>query len=261
MMFAWIDEIQQDNRIVGNIFEIGCHHGKSTTCLGAMVNVQDEQLCVCDLFGDQDTNISGSGSGDLEKFNHNMAPAIESGLEVRIFQKNSTTLTSEEIGGNYRFFHIDGGHNCEEALSDLKLAADSLVEKGVIVLDDPFRPEWPGVTEAFMRFLDGNSQFRAIAVGFNKLIMVRKDCAELYLEEIRLQKRREDYGLFFPWQVKELPFYGYPLLIFYVPTYLAKNSFGTLVRKMYRNHGWMSSPILRPFTSLVKTTIRNRNRK
>ena len=33
MLFAWIDEMQRRNGIAGDIFEIGCHHGKSSALL------------------------------------------------------------------------------------------------------------------------------------------------------------------------------------------------------------------------------------
>lgn len=73
MLFAWLDEIQQTNGITGDVFEIGCHHGKSTMLLGAMVQPHREKLGVCDLFGDQDANISGSGKGDSELFRRNLS--------------------------------------------------------------------------------------------------------------------------------------------------------------------------------------------
>lgn len=46
-------------------------------------------------------------------------------MKISVHQKNSTNLSVGEIGNDYRFFHIDGGHDCEETLSDLRLAADS----------------------------------------------------------------------------------------------------------------------------------------
>jgi hypothetical protein len=56
----------------------------------------------------------------------------------------------------------------EEALSDIQLAADAIVASGAIVVDDPFRPEWPGVTEAILAFLEDRTDWTAVAVGMNK---------------------------------------------------------------------------------------------
>ena len=57
---------------------------------------------------------------------------------------------------DYWFFHIDGGHNPDEALHDLHLAASSTITQAAIVIDDPLTPVWPGVAEAIFRFLDSD---------------------------------------------------------------------------------------------------------
>jgi len=174
LLFGWIDDIQKRNLVTGDLFEIGCHHGKSAQLLGHMALPATEQLAVCDLFGLQSDNVSKSGCGDLEVFLGNMRPVKELGISCKVFQKNSAELKPQEIGTNYRFFHIDGGHNPDEALADLRLAAACLGEKGVIALDDPFRTEWPGVTEALIRFLDEYDEFEAMLVGCNKILLTRK---------------------------------------------------------------------------------------
>lgn len=234
MLFAWIDEIQKSNGIGGDVFEIGCHHGKSTVCLAGMLDAGKEKLAVCDLFGDQSANISVSGSGDLDVFKRNMAAAEQAGAELQIFQKNSNALAAEEIGTNCRFFHVDGGHNCDEALSDLNLAAACTQQKGVIVVDDPFRPEWPGVTEAIIRFLDSHAEYTAIVVAFNKLVLTRRDAASLYVNELRDQRKRDSYGIGYPWHTKDLPFNNQPILIYYVPTYVKTTGLKVMARRMYR---------------------------
>jgi len=247
MLFALIDEIQSDNNVTGDVFEIGSHHGKSTVFLGSMISPETEKLCVCDLFGDQSNNLSSSGSGDLEIFNENMRLIQESGVELKVFQKNSNALSSIDIGSNYRLFHIDGGHNCDEALSDLKLAANSIIDKGVIILDDPFRIEWPGVTEALIRFLDEYSQFHAITVGFNKLILVKSIHSSLYLDIIQQAETQKVYGLSYPWHTKELPFINKSILIFYLPTYLENDKSNIFVK----------NTIFRRFIKLIKSITRN----
>jgi hypothetical protein len=245
ILFAWIDEIQKSEGITRDIFEIGCHHGKSTVLLGEMINLQKEKLCVCDIFSDQDENISRSGSGDLRAFMKNMTLVQKRRLRVKILDKNSITLTAEEIGQNYRFFHIDGGHNCDEAYSDLNLAAKTLINEGVIALDDPFRPEWPGVTEALIRFLDEKKDFRATIVGFNKLILIRDVYSHIYLKEIKKPSMRKKFNLDYPWYSKELPFNDQSLFIFYKPSYLTKISFFSIARKIYKNNQWLGKLLLR----------------
>lgn len=213
--FALVDETQRLNDVRGDIFEIGCHYGRSTFLLGQMVR-PGEKLGVCDLFDEQEANVSDSGGGNRDVFMENMKPLTENGLELRVFQGLSQNLTAPKIGENHRFFHIDGGHNADEALADLKLATQATIEKGVIVVDDPFRQDWPGVTEALIRFLDEHNDFWPIVVGFNKMILVRENHADLYISQFVDEDKREAYGFGHPWRSKKLPFLGRPMRIFYL---------------------------------------------
>ena len=232
-VFAWIDEVQKKNGVSGDIFEIGCHHGKSATLLAAMLDNKNERFAVCDLFGDQGDNVSNSGAGDLEQFEGNLAPFIKGGVRLEIHQCRSEQLSKEKIGDRYRFFHIDGGHNCDEALSDLQLAAACLVRGGAIVLDDPFRFDWPGVTEATIRFLDEHSDFTSLMVGCNKLVLVRRDAASLYADDFAQLRTREQFGFGYPWRLKQLPFNSEVIRILYIPDYRLARSPGNLLRRAY----------------------------
>jgi len=240
MLFAWIDEIQKRNNIEGDCFEIGCHHGKSAVLLASLVEPGKEKLAVCDLFGMQSGNVSRSGSGDLDAFNNNMQPLRDKGVGISVFQKNSAELSASEIGRSYRIFHVDGGHNPDEALKDLLLAADCTVESGVILLDDPFRMEWPGVTEALIRFLDEKPEFQAIMMGFNKLVLTREKWGGIYLAALDSSSQRETFGFSYPWRVKEMPFHRTVLRVFYVPDYLQRKTIGNLARWVYNKSDLMA---------------------
>lgn len=241
MLFAWIDEIQKRNNISGDCFEIGCHHGKSAVLLGALTTPGDEKLAVCDLFGQQSDNVSRSGNGDLDAFNANMSAVVKAGVEINVFQKNSAHLTPEEIGDEYRIFHVDGGHNPDEALLDLRLAAKCTVDSGVIILDDPFRMEWPGVTEALIRFLDEQPEYQAIMTGFNKVVLTRDKWSGIYLAALESTTQRENFGFGYPWRVKHMPFHKTDLRVFYVPDYLQKKSIGNLARWVYNKSDFLSA--------------------
>lgn len=240
LLFAWLDEIQKHHSVRGDCFEIGCHHGKSAVLLGALVDKEQEKLSVCDLFGMQDGNISNSGSGDFDAFKSNLSPLRQEGLNVTVFQKNSMRLTATEIGKTYRIFHVDGGHNPDEALADLLLAADCTVDSGVIILDDPFRSEWPGVTEALVRFLDRRADFQAIMVGFNKLVLVQTKFSDMYLNSLRAPKQREHFGFSYPWRIKEMPFHKSAINVLYVPDYRQAKTLGNLVRRIYHKYDWLN---------------------
>ena len=232
-LFGWVDEIQKNNNVAGDLFEIGCHHGKSAQLMGAMARPQSETLAVCDLFGMQSDNVSNSGHGDRDIFESNMQLVRDLGVSYRIFQKNSLALKQSEIGSGYRFFHVDGGHNPDEALADLKLAASCLCEHGVIALDDPFRAEWPGVTEGLIRFLDEYSDFESILVGCNKILVTRKSASALFLNQFEKQSAQDAFGFGYPWKIKSMPFHDSNLRSLYIPDYRQHKTLGNLARKIY----------------------------
>lgn len=214
-LFALIDSAQRASGVRGDLFEIGAHHGKSAVMLGAMA-AETETVGVCDIFGEQDGNASGSGSGDRASFQHNMdrfAPA----RQLRVHQCLSSDLTVKDIGP-CRFFHIDGGHLAEEARNDLQLGAEVTVDRGTIVVDDPYRIEWPGVTEAIVAFLTERTDWAPVALGFNKLVLCRRPSLELYSAAIE----SDDAWSYIDARVydrKRLPIIGTDTTIFYVPTY------------------------------------------
>ena len=148
-LFGLLDEAQRAAGVEGHLFEIGVHHGRSAVLLSQLAR-PGERLGVCDLFGEQTQNVSASGSGNRAIFEGNMAALAPGFDRLDVFATASDQLTPDRIGGPYRLFHIDGGHLREEALSDLRLAAGALHERGAIVVDDPFSVAWPGVTEGIL---------------------------------------------------------------------------------------------------------------
>lgn len=241
LLFSWIDEVQRAHSIAGHCFEIGVHRGKSAILLSHLLR-PGERLGVCDLFDEQSGNVSRSGSGDRAVFESNMERFGTARDRLAIFAKSSLALTAAEIGTGQRFFHVDGGHNADEALSDVRLAAECLVRGGVIVVDDPFRHEWPGVTEAIIRFLDERPDFSAVLVGFNKLVLVHSDSAAMYADSMDDRTTRAEFGLVYPWQLRTRTFMGRPLRIFYVPTRTNARSLRARVEQVHRSQPWSRTP-------------------
>jgi hypothetical protein len=212
-LFGLVDAVQARAGVVGDLFEIGVHHGRSAVLLCQMART-GEWVRVCDLFGAQSDNVSRSGRGDRHVFEQNIAARAPGFDALEIFEKRSDQLTREELGGPYRFFHIDGGHLAEEALGDLHLAADVLHDAGVIVLDDPFQCEWPGVTEALVQFLDGRDDFVPVALGFNKLLICKRDARRSYDEALATSWDRFSPRI---WEGRELLLTGSPVRVFVIP--------------------------------------------
>ncbi len=224
-----IDAFQKSIDVRGNVFEIGVHHGKSSV-LFANLLASGEQLNICDVFDSQEDNVSSSGKGSRSIFLENIKKYSNTEITT-IHTCLSSELSPDKIGQQYRLFHIDGGHNTDEALFDLILASKTLHEKGIIILDDPFRIEWPGVTEALLEFLKQNEDFEAIVVGFNKLLVCKKAVAKLYIDFIDNIDTRDRVGLGYPYSYKKLPFAGSELRIFYVLSSMNANGLKEVVTK------------------------------
>jgi hypothetical protein len=217
-LFALLDHVQREAGTRGDLFEIGTHHGKSAVLLCAMAQPQ-ESVGVCDLFGEQALNVSASGSGDRGVFERNVRDVVPGFDRLRVFERSSAQLSAEEVGSGQRFFHVDGGHLLEEALGDLRLAARVVHEQGVIVVDDPFRPEWPGVTEAILRFLGEEPAYVPLVMGFNKLVLVRRDARARYAEALATPELVWSYFDRHVYGSKTLPLAGEPVTIFSIPSY------------------------------------------
>jgi hypothetical protein len=183
LVIGLIDELQKQRGVCeGGIFEIGVHHGRSALFLAHLLQRPQEHLAVCDIFNPQE-NTSHSGLGDRERFMSHAQAAFGDLSFLRVYAQPSSSLTTEIMGTGYRLVHIDGGHSAAECLADLHLAADHLVPEGMIVLDDPFRIEWPGVTEALLAFLQADGQpFVPLVGGFNKIVLMRTGAVAPYAE-------------------------------------------------------------------------------
>jgi hypothetical protein len=177
-----IDHLQKASNICGNVVEIGVHHGKYFIVLKNLCAPNERAIAV-DVFEDQHLNVDGSGLGNRVMFENNIATYTD-GERISIIQNDSTLLRKSSliIEGNVRIFSIDGSHTADHTFSDLMLAADTLAEGGVIILDDLYSPHWPGVQEGFHRFMSSmHTRFSAVSIGDNKLYLCFKADHERYL--------------------------------------------------------------------------------
>ncbi len=175
-------DYHRDNGIEGSLSEIGVHHGRYFLDMAHHSNASEQMIAV-DLFEDQHLNPNkfghSSGKGDRGKFLSNIDEYGPEGLieRVTLIKGDSMTLSASDLRGGlkgFRLFSVDGGHEVHHVLNDLKLAEDTLVPGGVIVLDDFFHPGWPSVTEGlFNYFRDTHTDLKAIAYGDNKLYLTQ----------------------------------------------------------------------------------------
>jgi predicted O-methyltransferase YrrM len=178
---------QQSSNRLGSIAEIGVHHGKSFVPMAAYSG--NSKLYAIDIFENQEKNIDNSGSGDKEKFLQNLRRFSIDESRVVIDARLSSDVSASDIKnsvGLIKFFHIDGGHHFDAIVNDLELAAQSLTDDGIIVVDDMFRPEWPEVSiGAFSSDVLSRNEFVCFAIGFNKSYFCRSAYVNNYQDILK----------------------------------------------------------------------------
>ena len=152
VLITWLAERQ---RVGGNVAEIGVHHGKLFLLLH-LLRAPGERSVAIDLFERQDLNVDSSGWGDRTHFERNLDAVAGGRSDVVVLPVDSRTVNGADLldlaGGAFRLFSIDGGHTAELTEHDLGTAAGALTHGGLLILDDYFNEQWPGVSEGTTRF-------------------------------------------------------------------------------------------------------------
>lgn len=175
-----IASVQEKESIKGPVCEVGVHHGRLFILLH-LITAKNEISAAWDLFQNQHENTENSGKGDRHMLLKNLVKHGCDTARITIRAKNSLHLTSEEImetcGGRPRLFSVDGGHTAEITYNDLSIAASSLCNGGVIILDDFFNEAWPGVAEGTCRYMFENPELSAVAIVGNKIMFTNSASA------------------------------------------------------------------------------------
>lgn len=182
-----LDSAQRSKNVSGAVAEIGVHHGRLFIGLN-LLRKQGEYSVAIDVFGNQELNTDKSGKGDLEIFCKNVL-RWSSLDEVMIHQGDSTDLPVEELRrlahGDIRLFSVDGGHEDATVFSDMKLAESALARGGILIADDVFNEQWPGVVTGTLRYLNSGGELVPFAIGFNKVFFSMPEFADFYRESLR----------------------------------------------------------------------------
>lgn len=186
-ILAVLDSLQRSVDGSGAVAEIGVHHGRLFIGLNLLQGGGGRSVAI-DLFDDQALNIDRSGKGDLAKFRRNLQRW--SSLEgVVIHRGDSTQLRAEDLqkfaDGSIRLFSVDGGHTDPIVFSDMNLAESVMTPSGVIIADDVFNQEWPGVSTGTIRYIQQSDRQVPFAIGFNKVFFSSPEYAVLYQHELQ----------------------------------------------------------------------------
>lgn len=171
-----VDEVQRKLGVTGPIGEIGVYHGKFF--IGLMKTKRERPNFAIDLFGQQQFNLDGSGTGNLDQFRRNLERAGESLDDVRIVERDSLSLTRREVDaireetGGFSLFSVDGGHDVDHVINDVRIAMELTRPGGVIYVDDYYNSNWPGVHEGVCKlYLTSTPRFVPLVFSCNKLAL------------------------------------------------------------------------------------------
>jgi hypothetical protein len=183
---AWIIaalvERQRSIGIAGGVAEIGVHHGKLFILLYLLGQAPEKAVAI-DLFEDQHLNVDKSGSGDPAKFLRNLDRYADR-TRLVLHQGNSLDLSGPTLmqlaEGPLRFVSVDGGHTADITAHDMATADAAIAEGGIIVVDDVFNEQWPGVGDGVRRYFEHASNVVPFAIGANKTYFCRPSHRDIY---------------------------------------------------------------------------------
>lgn len=179
-----VDATQRGLGLAGPVAEIGVHHGQFFIALKLLQRHGEASIAI-DLFDDQVANIDKSGEGDLSRFLANVNRwADADGLDIH--QGDSTKLEPGQIPSleQVRLFSVDGGHTEEIVMSDMRLAESVLAQGGVVIADDVFNQQWPGVAVGTVHYLEDGGALVPFYIGFNKVLFAHRSHAPIYRQAL-----------------------------------------------------------------------------
>lgn len=186
-----VNEFQIKNNITGDLAEIGVYCGKSFIPLYLLCKENEIALAI-DCFEMQKFNYDNSGRGDYSKFIENLKKiAGEDIRKLKVIKGDSMALSHEDylgesINKKFRIFSIDGCHTVEATLKDLENVSKCISERGVIIVDDYYNSNWPGVAEGVNLFMEKfGDKIVPFFSGYNKLLFTFNGCEKEYKKEIR----------------------------------------------------------------------------
>ena len=176
-ILAELGELQDEEGVSGGSAEIGVFHGKLLIALHLLRSPGTRTLAI-DLLEQQQLNLDHSGSGDSSQFRRNLEANCPDADAVEMMARDSLDLGEEDVlailerHGRFRWFSVDGGHTVDHATNDLRLADRLTAAGGIVVVDDYYNQDWPGVHEAFARrYILDNPRLVPFMFAFAKLYL------------------------------------------------------------------------------------------
>jgi hypothetical protein len=157
---------QESSGISGSLLEIGVFAGRYFSILMRSAARSGSVIVGLDTFQ----------WVDLETVKRSLAP-IE-GSDAAVFLATPSTYVSSSdllaaLGSKPRFISIDGSHDCNDVMWDLRLSEQILAPQGLISVDDFLNPSTVGVNDGVNRFFAQPRNLVPVAYTANKLFLAR----------------------------------------------------------------------------------------
>lgn len=185
---AFFDAVQRRMGIRGHVAEIGVASGSFFIPLALCCRPGERALAI-DVFDDLSSNWNPHGGvSSLEDLKSTVS-AIADGLDshIRYLSGDSFFLAPDDLvstvgGGKFRLFSIDGAHSSHHTINDLRIADSVIAPGGIVLLDDIKNWGWPGVIEAFARYMMQPGRLVPFFLYGNKLLLTTPDAHSPYLK-------------------------------------------------------------------------------
>jgi hypothetical protein len=164
-----VNQLQLEHNIRGNLAEIGLLEGKFFLAL-LMLADDKEMAFGCDI------KIKPGLIENIQKY-HNKS-------NFNLYEMDSRNWDFEDQ--RYRIIHVDGDHTAEMAYIDIENSFNHLSPGGVVIVDDMFHPQFPGVTEAVCEAIRCLKIFPFIGGGNKIWITNNKDYHKNYFDAFRM---------------------------------------------------------------------------
>jgi Methyltransferase domain len=167
---------QEREGITGSLLEIGVFHGRYFALMLRSAVRTGEHIVGLDTFQYL----------DVPAVRQVLAPLADP-ASVTLLRQFSTDSTADQLaailGPKARFISIDGSHEVNDVVWDLRLAEQLLAARGIVAVDDFLNPITLGVNDGVHRFFAQQRNVVPFAYTANKLFLCRPGAAAAYKAE------------------------------------------------------------------------------
>lgn len=168
-----LDILREQMNVLGDVVEMGCYEGDSSLLFAEILrdndDTHDKKLWIYDSFeglpakSEEDFSEAGRDFQEGELYiskKYVKQRFLKAGLKVPIIKKAwFRDLKDEDLPEKICFSFLDG--DLYESINDsLRLVADKISEKGVIIVHDYNNEQLPGVTKAVDEWLGIHKNYK-----------------------------------------------------------------------------------------------------